>query len=160
MTRLQSAVSCTDYKRQRCSNKWRYYCQGSNRVRRGVSRGRTPRLFWGKLEKLFQLLSPRSDPVREPVPEPGGEEEVESQSDDVKCWRLVRECQWVTYNTVCANKPTTVCQPLCREECQQVEYCSTCPQPPGPPSPPPPGSLLILPPAPPPPVLLPELIDA
>merc|ERR1739844_569969 len=49
---------CTEYKRQRCREKWQYFCQSfspvpsykSNRGRRGASQGR---LFWDKLSTLF-----------------------------------------------------------------------------------------------------------
>ena len=165
MTCLNCLASCTDYRRQRCSNKWKYYCQGTSRAKRSPN-SRMARLFWGKIEKFVRLFSP---PPRssQPAEEEEEEKKEESQSDPVECWRLVRECRWVTYKTLCANKPTTVCQParpLCREECQVVEYCSSCPAPPIPPStgapaPPPAGSFIISPPAPPPPVLEPELID-
>ena len=106
MSGLKYLVSCTDYKRQKCYNKWKYYCGGRSRGRRGASRA--GRLFWRKLDKLVSFLSPRSDPG------PGSEPQLlsESQSDPGECWRLVRECRWMTYKTVCANKPTTVCKEL------------------------------------------------
>ena len=32
------------------------------------------------------------------------------QNDANDCWRLVKQCEWVTYKTVCANKPVNVCK--------------------------------------------------
>ena len=56
-------------------------------------------------------------------------------------------------------------QPVCQEECSQVEYCTSCPgpvgppRPPGPPAPPPSGSFIISPPAPPSSLLEAEVIE-
>ena len=32
------------------------------------------------------------------------------QSDSGQCWRFVKQCSWVKYNTVCKNKPVVTCQ--------------------------------------------------
>ena len=37
------------------------------------------------------------------------------QDEAASCWRLVRQCSWVTYNTVCGLVPSTECEvsPVC-----------------------------------------------
>ena len=38
-------------------------------------------------------------------------DQTQAQADnDDQCWRLIKQCEWVTYNTVCANKPITTCK--------------------------------------------------
>ena len=109
---------CTDYKRQECRNKWQYFCRTSsppvnNRVKRTARIGR---LFWEKISKLFAPVSHRrSDRHEDQISathddDADDDEEEEGQSDAGQCWRLVRQCQWVKYKTVCQNKPVTSCK--------------------------------------------------
>ena len=107
--------SCTEYKRQRCREKWQYFCQSfspvpsykSNRVRRGARQGR---LFWDKLSTLFSP-KPQTEGFIEDVSVAGIDNNINGvQNDANDCWRLVKQCEWVTYKTVCANKPVNVCK--------------------------------------------------
>ena len=106
---------CTDYKRQRCREKWQYFCQSfspassyeTNRVRRGTRQGR---LFWDKLSTLFSP-KPQTEQIIEDVSITGiDNDNTDVQNDANNCWRLVTQCEWVTYKTVCANKPVNVCK--------------------------------------------------
>ena len=104
---------CTDYKRQRCREKWQYFCQSfspvpsyqNSRVRRGTRQGR---LFWDKLSTLFSP-KPQTEQFIEDVS--GNDiDNSDVQNDANNCWQLVNQCEWVTYKTVCANKPVNVCK--------------------------------------------------
>ena len=106
---------CTDYKRQRCREKWQYFCQSfspvpsyeTNRVRREARQGR---LFWDKLSNLFSP-KPQTEGFIEDVSVAGIDNNINDVQNDVNdCWRLVKQCEWVTYKTVCANKPVNVCK--------------------------------------------------
>ena len=112
---------CTDYKRKECRRRWQNFCQSdssfirSNRVKRTVDI--VGKLFWDKLSKLFAPVSQRrhdnpmnhNDSLQDQHRPGQGDEESLSDSSG-QCWRLVTQCQWVKYNTVCQNKPITTCK--------------------------------------------------
>ena len=91
----------------------------TNRVRRGTRQGR---LFWDKLSTLFSP-KPQTEQFIEDVSIAGNDNDntqqqqqqtpndnTDVQNDANNCWRLVTQCEWVTYKTVCANKPVNVCK--------------------------------------------------
>ena len=129
--------SCTEYKRKECEDRWQNLCTGRRRS--------------GRARVVYDTASPlpASDlPLHSPSQ--GQTYLLARTPDSRRCWRQVRQCRWQKYKTVCGSYPIRTCQPVCQQVCEDVYYCSTCPEPVGPPAIPPPGSFIIRPPAPPP----------
>ena len=131
-----SIFRCTDYKRQDCRNKWVYFCNSrSSRTKRS---SRVGRLFWDKisrkvfsyhsihlelLKNFHRFFQPKSERrqdtttneyhnvlVNNNIDDDNDVNNDTIQSDSGQCWRFVKQCSWVKYNTVCQNKPVTTCK--------------------------------------------------
>ena len=64
-------------------------------------------MFWDKLSALFSPQIPTGEEFIADVNDVDNDNNV---NDANNCWRLVKQCKWVTYKTVCANKPVDVCK--------------------------------------------------